>query len=436
MPEQSTPLEAQLTAQLMADRERLVIEQPPLEQITRRARVLRRRQTALRGAVVAAVAIFAGTVAVRAVDDSPDRHAPAAERSSAPVVDEAGVWTADGITINGLPAAPADVPGEIAQVEFADPDRGYLLSTDCSRPPVCGVHVGSTLDGGRTWKVRAAPGELAAAPRERIPLLLVLGDQMAVVSNPADPAVNRYTSIDGGEHWMHGIGSWWQSTGPPLPGGARLQLLPGPGGGPCGGTLVAWLPQFEGGVLGAGLTGLPSQPSMSVCWVSPVHAGDGAWWVGGRVDRRPAVAVSRNGGVDWDVRTFDVPGDGARVAMLGSRVYVTIVESVPGGADRLRAVYHSDDRGQRFTAPAGTGGGADTIAGDLVPLLDDRLLMVDGDGRWLLSADQGATWTHAEGLHKTARLARAFSGYVAYGMTKLYTAYSVDGSTWRKLNAT
>jgi len=45
------------------------------------------------------------------------------------------------------------------------------------------------------------------------------------------------------------------------------------------------------------------------------------------------------------------------------------------------------------------------------------------------------TWVNAVGLHQTARLARTAAGYVAYNMTKIYTAFSVDGSTWRKINA-
>ena len=77
-----------------------------------------------------------------------------------------------------------------------------------------------------------------------------------------------------------------------------------------------------------------------------------------------------------------------------------------------------------------------TVGGDLVPLLDGRLLLVDGDaGNWLTSTDRGVTWQRVPGLHPTKRLARTQTGWVAYGMSTIYTAYSVDGTTWQKLDA-
>jgi hypothetical protein len=72
-----------------------------------------------------------------------------------------------------------------------------------------------------------------------------------------------------------------------------------------------------------------------------------------------------------------------------------------------------------------------------VPLLDGRLLITDGDpyGYWLLSEDRGATWHRALGLHSTARIERTPGGWVALGMATIYTAFSVDGTTWQKLDA-
>ena len=79
--------------------------------------------------------------------------------------------------------------------------------------------------------------------------------------------------------------------------------------------------------------------------------------------------------------------------------------------------------------------GEGVVGGDVVPLLDGRLLLVDGAGHWLVSTDRGVTWQRVSGLHPTDRLARTQTGWVAYGMSTIYTAYSVDGTTWQKIDA-
>ena len=99
----------------------------------------------------------------------------------------------------------------------------------------------------------------------------------------------------------------------------------------------------------------------------------------------------------------------------------------------LLGVAASADGGAHFGPPGPPPG--TTVGGDLVPLLDGRLLMVDGDSHWLASADRGATWQRVQGLHPTKRLARTQTGWVAYEMSTIYTAYSVDGTTWQKLDA-
>ncbi|HEX5597432.1 MAG TPA: sialidase family protein, partial [Micromonosporaceae bacterium] len=107
------------------------------------------------------------------------------------------------------------------------------------------------------------------------------------------------------------------------------------------------------------------------------------------------------------------------------------------GPDRaILALLHSADGGQTFTRTRkGNAGAPQSLAGAMVPLLDGRLLVAGGDRRWYISADDGATFTRAEGnLPAVGRLARTSAGYIAYDLFGGgWAAFSSDGSAWRKL---
>ncbi|WP_432834961.1 sialidase family protein [Dactylosporangium sp. CA-092794] len=401
----------QLEARLRAERERLDIDLPPLSAIAVRAAALRRRRRAARAAVaaLAAVALAGMGAAVAALRAGGTPPAPTAAASTA-----APIWTADGITIQGLPHLPADLPGSVRSAEFLDGDRGFLLTGD---PGDSGAAwISATTDGGRTWTTAPSP----MAGRQT----LVAGTGWVTLIGDA-PDYPRASTTDG-EHWT-------SAASPPgaaaaLGGDARLVPLDAAG---CGAR--------TGSLAGTVLAEPPGPPGITACWWSPVRAGDGAWWVGGRTaDGTPAVSVSRDGGEHWSVTAF--PGFPAtayaRAAMLGRDVYVTVVAAPDsaGAPERLLAVAASADGGVTF-GPAHPTAGQATIGGDLVPLLDGRLLIVDGYGHWLVSADRGASWHRVEGLHATMRLARTEAGYLAYQMADIYTAFSVDGLTWQKLDA-
>jgi hypothetical protein len=402
----------QLETRLRAEGDRLDIDQPPLAVIAARAATLRRRRLAARAGVLAlaAAAITGGTLATLR-----DRAAPppvvAASGSAS-----AGTWNADGITLAGLPRLPRDLPGTVRDAEFLDADRGFLLTADCQNPASCTAWVSATTDGGATW--RTVP-----APVAGLPALIAGGDGVTLVG--AAPAYPRARTTDGEQ---------WTTAGTPpaapaaLTGGSRLVPLDGTG---CGAR--------TGALTGTGLAPVPQPPPITACWWSPVRAGNGAWWVGGRTaDGRPALAASRDG-EHWTVSSFaGFPATAyARVAALGTDVFATVVAPPAGaaaGPDRLLAVAVSADGGATFGPPHPTAGQA-TIGGDLVPLVDGRLLIVDGQGHWLASADRGVSWHRLDGLHATMRLARTEGGYVAYEMAQIYTAFSADGSAWQKLDA-
>jgi hypothetical protein len=109
---------------------------------------------------------------------------------------------------------------------------------------------------------------------------------------------------------------------------------------------------------------------------------------------------------------------------------------VLGSDGVISAIYRSDDSGEHFarTSPERVVP-PPALAGEPVPLLDGRLLVAGTDHRWYLSEDDGRTFTQADGtLPVVGRISRTTAGYVAYDLFGGgWAAFSVDGSTWRKL---
>jgi hypothetical protein len=212
----------------------------------------------------------------------------------------------------------------------------------------------------------------------------------------------------------------------PTPAKRGDALRASPVGTDCaGGRVEVWAPDA------APRGPLVNQPDLEVCQVVREGRGGDAWWAGGSTDTgRAGLAFTRDRGRTWGIQELPVHGS-ARVAVLGSRVYALVVDE--DGA--LRAVFRSVDRGMTFT-PATLTGLPAGVVGDPLPLLDGRLLAVDPDGRWQVSADGGRTFRPAEGtLPVVGRIARTKAGWVAYDLFHGgWTAFSTDGATWRKLD--
>jgi photosystem II stability/assembly factor-like uncharacterized protein len=389
------------------------IAQPPLERVTARAAAIRRRRRRVRGAGAALVAVAAVAFLVR-----PDSQPPP-EVAQPPRPEP--VYAAEGITINGLPdpAAALDLPGTVTDVEFTDPEHGYAVTACFGAGAGCRPAFAATSDGGRSWTERPMP---AGVPRDAHTELVVFVDGSLTLR-----AGDRTYSVrdgDAGEdepRWHPA--SAGNATLSAVRAGEVLRLRPG-GPGCAGGVVEVWTPGF------APRGALHRQPDLDVCWVSAVPSATGAWWVGGVSGGRAAVAVSRDGGATWRREVFSVDGT-ARVALLGGHVY-----AVASGVDgALRAVFHSADRGESFRR-VDTGALPKAMAGDPVPLLDGRLLLVEPTGEWQVSKDDGATFRAAVGtLPAVGRLARTPAGYVAYDLFNAgWTAFSADGTTWRKLD--
>ncbi len=302
----------------------------------------------------------------------------------------------------------------LADVEFVDQTTGYVLSEcadGCRR-------IARTADGGATFTQGALPPGVGG----KLDLVGFPGGGLVLVTSDG----SGYATRDGGATW---------------------QRLPAGGSAPVAAVGAGQILRYDGpeplAVWSAteGRVGtLAEFPALdAVRWVAPAPSGDGAWWVGGTVGGEPAVAVSRDAGASWDVRPLGAVGatvESVRVSTLGPDVYAVVTG--PGGA--LLGIFHSTDSGAAFARTwAGGGAGPAAIAGDVVPLLDGRLLAVSPGvddpeaGDWWLSADDGRTFTQAKDLPVVGRIDRTVAGYVANDFFRDYAAFTRDGATWRKL---
>lgn len=368
------------------------IDQPPLARIGDRARRRRRQRHAARAGVAAVALTVAGLVALRpwSAEPKPPPPADTGNRTVAPV------YTDQGITINGLSGEVSDVPGMITEVEFADPDTGYLIARCVTGDP-CSPTLARTSDGGHSWVTTALP------PIESDPDLLVFPDGKL--------AVGGRVSADEGRTW--------QAT----PGHKGQPAAAGPG------QILRLREAVEVWDSGYGYSGdLATQPGLTVHWLASTATASGDWWAAGQLNGQAAVAVTRDAGQSWKVTPLGVTGQIAQVATLGTHVYAAALDA----NGLVQAIFHSVDSGATFRQ---TSAGGVSVAGDLVPLLDGRLLVAGTDRRWYVSGDNGRTFTRAEGtLPAVGRLVRTPAGYVAYDLFNAgWAAFSTDGSTWRKL---
>jgi hypothetical protein len=396
------------------------IDVPELRRIRDRAQSIRRRRRNL-VAVVAAVAVMAalgtGSLAIqRRTAPGP----PAAATTSAPTTT---LWHGGGLTLIGLTGPVLDLPGDLRDVEFADPRHGYALAAQCGTPG-CRIALATTVDSGYSWHQVELP----------------------IVDTEAD-GVPSLITVDTGVVVRTASQAWFQRLGKPdwttvdvttmapldtIPDGSRLRLSNPIGHNGCADQPIeVWQPD---GTVGR----LRVAPSVHVCWVSPVRAADGRWWVGGNVDwgstRLPAVAYSKNSGASWEVsKVAGPPGSWMQVSTLGSDTYAVVVSPRRGDPYPESLTVHLVCREVTGGfAPYASGVG--TLIGDVVPRLDRGLVAAGPD--WYVLARTGGAFQPAGGtMPWVYRLQRTPGGYVAYDLLHGgWAATSTDGETWQKIN--
>jgi hypothetical protein len=431
------------------------IDQPALSEVSARASALRRRRRrALAAGTTALLAVMVLLVA-QPWQNGAGRRGPVAPAASAVPPGTPPVWSGLGITLTGIAGAVRELPGDVVDVQYTDPEHGYLLTADCGDPRVaCRIGFAATDDGGRYWQARPLPSGAGSAPVGKLPRLLALGTRVVLATHPAggDARFDRFLTEDAGQTWTPGsvdpvAGEQVESA----PAGSRLWLSSpaDPYSGCAAGPVLAWPPH------GGQPLRLRTQPPIEVCWMAPAPDATGGWWAGGvEAGRgpgqgRPALAVTHDGGRTWRQTLLpeeDTGGYRTQVATLGSDAYAVVLGRTHGSevgapTDRILAIYHSSDSGAHFeatrrSADAGREPAPGTLAGDPVPLLDGRLLLAGQDLAWYVSSDTGATFTRVPGLLSTRRVSATPGGYVAYDLLGGgWAAFSVDGSAWFKINA-
>ena len=384
---------------------------PDLDLVRTRARRIRQRRRGLAaGASTLAVLLVVGLGLT-----SLDRLTGGPEPVPAASDPTGTLWQGGGLTLHGLDGPVLDQPGDLVDIQFADSKHGYALTAECT--PGCRVALAATTDGGHSWSDWLMPDVGATADRPA--RLITVGDGVAIAAG-SDVFYATYPRSD----WVHVV------AGPTaeldaVPAGGRLWQT----GTDCGSPLNAWSRDGQRYRLRVAPT------SMTVCSLIPEPAADGAWWVGGRTPdgSAPAVAVSRDRGASWTVTVL--PGNGtAQVSTLGGRVYATVANPRGGQpypeTQRITAIFRSQDGG----AFAPVVDDAGTVVGDVVPLLDGRLVTAGPD--WQITGAPGTPLERAGGsLPWVYRIARTPGGWVAYNLFKAgWAAVSADGETWQKLN--
>ncbi len=388
------------------------IRPPGLAAAQARATRLRHRRGGLTGATAALalmLVVALGMVLTGGPATAPDPGVASGD-------DPTGtLWSGSGLTVHGLDNTVLDLPGQLVDLSFTDAEHGYALAADCTTGSAsCPLAVAATTDGGHTWRNWAAPQSIAAA--DALPRLVALPDGVFFQPAASGEGFYRVSTMD----------SWRGVTdgGPaPIRSGGVIGLVPDT----CGGRLEAWQPD-------GAHNRLATAPTMTVCSVAGTATADGAWWVGGRTadDDAPAVAVTRDGGQTWAVTRLPAGPGRAIVSTLGNRVFASTVSERGGDPYpetlTAHAVYRSVDGGafQPYALSPSS------LIGEVVPLLDGRLLSAGPD--WQLC--DGGAFTRAGGsLPWVRRFERTPGAWVAYDLFRGgWAAISTDGVTWQKVN--
>ncbi|MFI7679020.1 hypothetical protein [Actinophytocola sp. NPDC049390] len=378
------------------------ISPPEMAHVTARAR---QRTTRRRMQVAAVATVVAVSVAVPVLRALPDDQQPA------------------------KPPLPDSMT---FQLDFADPDHGYALGSDCVEPDgPCTLALFATADGGRTWERRSLPdgdkryalGDVSVLDADRVRLDRVSGQKQWA----------RVVSDDGGRTWRAA------TAGPPaapapIPDGAWLQPV-------CVGE-----EQDDSGCrLGVGAVSrdparvapAPTQPPLIEPVIGRSATEGGRYWAAGveRSSGRWAISVTSDDGRTWSTTQVTLPGEPAMndawsVVENDGVMYTTLQGSIAKGPYGLLAVFRSTDGGVTWTNTwrATPKTVLQAMLGAPVATDDGRLLVYSAATGTYESGD-GRTFTRSD-RRLPGEVLWTRGGYVAKRGPHAY-AISTDGLTWR-----
>ncbi|WP_329106177.1 glycoside hydrolase [Micromonospora sp. NBC_01699] len=334
-----------------------ITQQPGFDLVQRRARRLRtRRQLVVAGAGLAVVAVLGAaglTVTRPAASDlpaaTPSPSGPVAPTSPpAPAV---------------LPSRPASSsPPVVRELLAGDPDHLYAVVEDCDD---CQGWLMGSQDGGRTWQTRLAvslrldksdlirvvgPSAIMAGIWERKPSQEPCLRPAPECTTHAQEATLRI-SADAGATWRDLVVDDEPVESAPPSGGVVMDLMTTNTQPTQRGRLYAVDPEM------GRIAPLANQPPLTQYEKIAVPLSAGVWLEGlDPTTRRPAVAVSRDGGASWVTSIFEAEkqvGDQAPVRLGISRPEVrtadgqTAFAMFAAGAGPVR-IYRTTDGGQSW----------------------------------------------------------------------------------------
>jgi hypothetical protein len=397
------------------------ISPPPLSAIVHRAHQSRRKRIAAIGSVglVAAVVATVPIVVGAGRASIPPAQAPAPLSTTAPHITTGPAGTT---TTASTSARSSDM--SVNGLDFADPNNALAVVQRGCADHRCTVEVWVYRDGA--WSTRRSPFPPAQTNWFK-GTVINFGKGRLLLGLVGDISSSWY-SADDGRTWTE-LPQQLQSVST-IPKDARLWVICADSDSDCRSRQIQVLLPNTGRI-----AVLPKPANFELLDVGEQDS-SGRWWLTGRVDKVPAVAVSDDDGRSWQVhRIADrASSNWTELTIVGNTVWASLLDP-PGasnGMGGLRAVYRSTDRGgtwRRVYAGATT---EVDLKGAPIPQGDDLGICATALGQSIRLSPNGAfkSWAcPADGwpIHING-------GYIIEGNGSPGTiALSLDGSSWRTI---
>lgn len=401
------------------------ISSPPLSAIVHRAHQSRRRRIAAIGSVglVAAVVATVPIVVGAGRASIPPAQAPAPLSQTAPHITTGPATTTTAAGSASSSGISSDVT--LHGLDFADPNDALAVVQRGCAEHRCTVEVWVYRDGA--WSTRGSPFPPAQTNWFK-GTVVNFGNGRLLLGLVGDITSSWY-SADDGRTWTE-LPQQLQTVST-IPTDARLWVICVDNDPDCRSRHIQVLLPNTGRI-----AVLPN-PSNFELLGGGEQDSSGRWWLTGRLDNVPAVAVSDDAGRSWQVHRIAArtSSNWTELTIVGNTVWASLLDP-PGtshGMGGLRALYRSTDRGEtwREVYAAGTATKVD-LNGVPIPQGDDLGICATELGRSIRLSPNATSksWTcpgDGWAIHMKG-------GYVIEGAGSPGTIQlSVDGSSWRTI---